>query len=47
MRVDINKENEVQAAYTGYNIDWNQRGYSVSYPLEVQAKAESDYFMVS
>jgi hypothetical protein len=46
MRVDIDNDAKVQAAYTGLNIDWNQRGYSVDYPLEVQAKAEADYFMV-
>lgn len=46
IRVDINEENEVQATYTGLGIDWNQRGYSVVYPLEIQAKAETEYFMV-
>lgn len=46
IRVDINEENQVQAAYTGLGIDWNQRGYSVVYPLEIQAKAEAEYFMV-
>ncbi|KAK4511288.1 uncharacterized protein ATC70_012503 [Mucor velutinosus] len=45
IRVDINEENQVQAAYTGLGIDWNQRGYSVVYPLEIQAKAEAEYFM--
>lgn len=46
MRVDISEDNKVQAAYTGLGIDWNQRGYSVVYPLEIQAKAEAEYFMV-
>ncbi|GAN07726.1 secreted salivary protein [Mucor ambiguus] len=45
IRVDISEENQVQAAYTGLGIDWNQRGYSVVYPLEIQAKAEAEYFM--
>ncbi|CAO3649917.1 unnamed protein product [Mucor fragilis] len=45
MRVDISEDNKVQAAYTGLGIDWNQRGYSVVYPLEIQAKAEAEYFM--
>ncbi|KAG2193312.1 hypothetical protein INT46_008522 [Mucor plumbeus] len=45
IRVDVNEENEVQATYTGLGIDWNQRGYSVVYPLEIQAKAETEYFM--
>ncbi|KAF1799432.1 hypothetical protein V8B55DRAFT_1538476 [Mucor lusitanicus] len=45
IRVDINEKNQVQAAYTGLGIDWNQRGYSVVYPLEIQAKAEAEYFM--
>lgn len=47
IRVDINEENQVLAAYTGLGIDWNQRGYSVVYPLEIQAKAEAEYFMVN
>lgn len=47
IRVDINEENQVQATYTGLGIDWNQRGYSVVYPLEIQAKAEAEYFMVN
>ncbi|KAI7905559.1 uncharacterized protein BX663DRAFT_468177 [Cokeromyces recurvatus] len=45
MRVDIDEDNQVHAAYSGLAIDWNQKGYSVNYPLEVQAKAESEYFM--
>ncbi|KAI8639987.1 hypothetical protein BD408DRAFT_420464 [Parasitella parasitica] len=45
IRIDISQENQVQAAYTGLGIDWNQRGYSVVYPLEIQAKAEAEYFM--
>lgn len=47
IRVDINEENQIQATYTGLGIDWNQRGYSVVYPLEIQAKAEAEYFMVN
>lgn len=45
--MDVNEENNVKATYTGLGIDWNQRGNSVSYPLDIQAKAVSEYFMVS
>ncbi|KAI9364625.1 hypothetical protein BD770DRAFT_378576 [Pilaira anomala] len=45
LRVDVNEENNVKATYTGLGIDWNQRGNSVSYPLDIQAKAVSEYFM--
>ncbi|GAA5798828.1 hypothetical protein EDC94DRAFT_627877 [Helicostylum pulchrum] len=44
LRVDV-EENNVKATYTGLGIDWNQRGNSISYPLEIQAKADSEYFM--
>ncbi|KAI9472217.1 MAG: hypothetical protein EXX96DRAFT_583287 [Benjaminiella poitrasii] len=46
MRVDINEDNQVQAAYSGLAIDWNNKGNSVEYPLEVQAKTEAEYFMI-
>lgn len=46
MRVDINDEGHIWAAYTGLGRDWNSFGQRVGYPLEIQAKAEADYFMV-
>ncbi|CEG71962.1 hypothetical protein RMATCC62417_07600 [Rhizopus microsporus] len=45
MRVDINDEGHIWAAYTGLGRDWNSFGQRVGYPLEIQAKAEADYFM--
>ncbi|KAI8367335.1 hypothetical protein BD560DRAFT_399926 [Blakeslea trispora] len=45
LRVDIGEDDQVRASYTGIGIDWNQRGYSVPHPFELQAKAESEYFM--
>ncbi|KAI8333493.1 hypothetical protein EDC96DRAFT_470063 [Choanephora cucurbitarum] len=45
LRVDIGEDDEVRASYTGIGIDWNQRGYSVPHPFDLQAKAESEYFM--
>ncbi|KAI7888198.1 uncharacterized protein EV154DRAFT_321265 [Mucor mucedo] len=45
LRVDINNEDKVRASYTAFGVDWNQRGVSVEYPLEIQAKQESEYFM--
>lgn len=44
--MDINEDNNIQATYTGLGIDWNQRGLLINYPLEIQAKQESEYFMV-
>jgi hypothetical protein len=46
LRVDINEQGQVQAAFTGLGIDWNTTGYSVEYPLNIPAKQEADYFMV-
>ncbi|CAO3622970.1 unnamed protein product [Mucor hiemalis] len=45
LRVDVNEQEEIQASYTGLGISWNQRGYNVDYPLQIQAKAEAEYFM--
>ncbi|KAI8080147.1 uncharacterized protein B0P05DRAFT_612229, partial [Gilbertella persicaria] len=45
LRVDIDENDNIRASYTGIGNDWNQRGYSVSHPFELQAKAEAEYFM--
>ncbi|KAI8888956.1 hypothetical protein K501DRAFT_329566 [Backusella circina FSU 941] len=45
LRVDVSDDEKISATYTGLGIDWNQRGFSVDYPLQIQAKAEADYFM--
>ncbi|ORE09014.1 hypothetical protein BCV72DRAFT_303228 [Rhizopus microsporus var. microsporus] len=45
LRVDINDEGHIWAAYTGLGRDWNSFGQRIGYPLEIQAKAEADYFM--
>ncbi|KAI8992306.1 hypothetical protein BDB01DRAFT_847695 [Pilobolus umbonatus] len=45
LRVDITEENEITGAYTALGVDWNQKGYSVNYPFQIQAKAEAEYFM--
>jgi hypothetical protein len=42
----VSDDDKISATYTGLGIDWNQRGFSIDYPLQIQAKAEADYFMV-
>ncbi|KAI8968886.1 hypothetical protein BDF20DRAFT_891990 [Mycotypha africana] len=45
LRVDVKEDNHIHATYTAVGLDWNQRGLALGYPLEIQAKAEAEYFV--
>ncbi|ORX50968.1 hypothetical protein DM01DRAFT_1408949 [Hesseltinella vesiculosa] len=44
LRVDVKEDGQVNGAYAGNGIGWDNTGYSVPYPFTFRARAHAEYF---